>query len=38
MCVCVFVCRGASDCFLDPTGQVQCRNCPPGYAGARCDE
>ncbi|CAD5212708.1 unnamed protein product [Bursaphelenchus okinawaensis] len=31
-------CPGAADCFLDNGGQVQCRNCPAGYAGRLCDE
>uniref|UniRef100_A0A915ED04 Basement membrane-specific heparan sulfate proteoglycan core protein n=1 Tax=Ditylenchus dipsaci TaxID=166011 RepID=A0A915ED04_9BILA len=31
-------CPGTSECFLDPTGQVQCRNCPAGFAGRLCDE
>uniref|UniRef100_A0A1I8AA30 Basement membrane-specific heparan sulfate proteoglycan core protein n=1 Tax=Steinernema glaseri TaxID=37863 RepID=A0A1I8AA30_9BILA len=31
-------CPSASECFLDPQGQVQCRNCPAGYAGRLCNE
>ncbi|KAI1728541.1 immunoglobulin domain-containing protein [Ditylenchus destructor] len=31
-------CPGASDCFLDSSGQVQCRNCPAGFSGRLCDE
>ncbi|VDK56966.1 unnamed protein product [Anisakis simplex] len=31
-------CPAASDCFLDPYGQVQCRNCPAGFSGRLCDE
>lgn len=31
-------CPGASDCYLDQGGQVQCRNCPAGYSGRLCDE
>ncbi|VDM94872.1 unnamed protein product [Thelazia callipaeda] len=31
-------CPGASDCFLDNYGQVQCRNCPAGLTGRLCDE
>uniref|UniRef100_A0A914BVB7 Basement membrane proteoglycan n=1 Tax=Acrobeloides nanus TaxID=290746 RepID=A0A914BVB7_9BILA len=30
-------CPGASECFLDQNGQVQCRNCPAGYSGRVCD-
>ncbi|KAL3120703.1 hypothetical protein niasHT_007995 [Heterodera trifolii] len=31
-------CPGTAECFLDARGQVQCRNCPPGFAGRLCDE
>ncbi|KAI6206597.1 Basement membrane proteoglycan [Aphelenchoides besseyi] len=31
-------CPGASECFMDQNGQVNCRNCPAGYAGRLCDE
>ncbi|VDK86944.1 unnamed protein product [Onchocerca ochengi] len=31
-------CPGASDCFLDAYGQVQCRNCPAGLTGRLCEE
>uniref|UniRef100_A0A1I8BEK1 Laminin EGF-like domain-containing protein n=1 Tax=Meloidogyne hapla TaxID=6305 RepID=A0A1I8BEK1_MELHA len=31
-------CPGDRECFLDERGQVQCKNCPPGYSGGRCDE
>ncbi|CAJ0931798.1 unnamed protein product, partial [Mesorhabditis belari] len=31
-------CPGASDCFLDPQGQVSCRICPAGLTGRTCQE
>uniref|UniRef100_A0A0N5BQ59 Basement membrane proteoglycan n=1 Tax=Strongyloides papillosus TaxID=174720 RepID=A0A0N5BQ59_STREA len=31
-------CPGASDCYIGPNGQVQCRNCPAGYYGPLCNE
>ncbi|KAK6737082.1 hypothetical protein RB195_019650 [Necator americanus] len=31
-------CPGAADCYLDPQGQVACRNCPAGLSGRLCDE
>ncbi|CEF60016.1 Laminin B type IV domain and EGF-like, laminin domain and Low-density lipoprotein (LDL) receptor class A repeat and Immunoglobulin subtype 2 domain and Immunoglobulin subtype domain and Immunoglobulin-like domain and Immunoglobulin I-set domain and Immunoglobulin-like fold domain and Laminin B, subgroup domain-containing protein [Strongyloides ratti] len=31
-------CPGASDCYVGPNGQVQCRNCPAGYYGPLCNE